>query len=122
MSPCVKTPLLPQYTADAREHIGTRHRRFPSPEDGPDSAGGTRELQIEQHNYGVESEQAGGESEDGLLAIAFGGFQFQVFTAFLECRFDGPPLRVTRHHLLRRHREIGRKEILVAMGPCTIMG
>lgn len=56
-----------------------------------------------------------------MWAIAVGGFQFQVFAAVLERRFDGPTVRVARHHPLRLHRDSGRQEGLVAMGSCTIM-
>jgi hypothetical protein len=39
----------------------------------------------------------------------------------LERRFDRPALRVTRHDLLWLHPHICCQEVLVAMGPCTIM-
>jgi hypothetical protein len=39
----------------------------------------------------------------------------------LERCFDRPALCVTLHDLLWLHRHICCKEILVAMGPCTIM-
>jgi hypothetical protein len=57
-----------------------------------------------------------------LLTIALGRFQFQVFTAFLECRFNGPTLRVSLHDLLRAQCDIGGKEIFVPMCARTIMG
>ena len=56
-----------------------------------------------------------------MLAIALGGFQFQVFPAFLERGFNGPPLGVPFYDLLRAQRDIGGKEILVPMRACTIM-
>lgn len=56
-----------------------------------------------------------------MLALARGRFPFQIFTAFLERGFNGPALRVTLHNLLRVQCDIGRKEIFVTMGPCTIM-
>src|SRR6266516_3970388 len=109
MSACLKTPLFPQCTAYTCEHVGECHRRFAAPEDCPQTARGLWELKIEEHHHRIESEQAGGEAEDGVLAIAFGGFQLQVFAAFLERRFDGPPLCVTLYHLLRLHCESCRK-------------
>ena len=121
MSACLKTPLFPQCTAYTCEHIGECDRRFAAPDDGSQTARGLRELKLEEHNHRLESQQAGGEAEGGVLAIAFGGFQLQVFAAFLEGRFDGPPLGVTLHQLLRLHRGRCRQEVLVAMGSCPIM-
>jgi hypothetical protein len=60
-------------------------------------------LHREQDHQGVESEPPGGESEDRSLAIAFGGFSRQMFSAFLERCFKGPTWWVTLPHLLRRH-------------------
>jgi hypothetical protein len=60
-----------------------------------------RELQIDHHQQGVESEQRGGKAEDGLLTVALGGFQLQGLAAFLKRAFDGPPLCGILHHLLR---------------------
>jgi hypothetical protein len=79
------------------------------------------ELHRAQHHQGVESEPAGGAAENGLSAIALGGFPLQVFAACLDGGCDGPPLGVTRHDVLRRQRAICRQAILVAMGPCTVM-
>jgi hypothetical protein len=91
---------------------------FPLQKMAPKSARGAWKLTREQDHHGVASEHAGDAAEDGVLAITFGGFPFQLVAAFLEGRFDGPPLRVALDHRLRLQREAGRQERLVAMGPC----
>jgi hypothetical protein len=58
-------PLFPQGPADAREQSGTRPRRFPSPEAGPESSGGAQALKRAQPTQGVASAQAGGERRTG---------------------------------------------------------
>src|SRR2546427_11310794 len=102
MSLCVNTPRLPQGPTYAGETLGKGHRRFALPAHRPERVEGTGELQREPHPDGVESEHARGASKDGGLAIACGGFQVPGCTAFLAWRFDGPPWRVTGHHLWRR--------------------
>jgi hypothetical protein len=79
------------------------------------------ELQIAPHTSRVESKQARGKSEDGLLAIALRGCQLEVFAAFLDRRFERPAWRVTLHNLLGLQRHLCCKEILGAMGSCTIL-
>jgi hypothetical protein len=117
----VKIPLLPSCTAYTRDHGGKRHRRFASPENGPESAGVVQELKIAPHHHRIESKQARGESEDGLLAIPLGGFQLQVFTAFLEGGFNRPPLCVTLDHWLRLHGDVRGEALLVTVSPGAIM-
>jgi hypothetical protein len=47
--------------------------------------------------------------------MPLGGFQLQVFTAFLEGGFNRPPLCVTLDHLLRLHGDGRGEEILVTV-------
>jgi hypothetical protein len=121
MSPCVNTPRFPQGTSYAWAPIGACHRRFAPPADGPQAARGRRELQIAPPHDGRESAPAGGASEDGWLASTVGRFPLQGCAAFLERRFDGPPWCGSRHDRWRLHRESCRQEVLVAMGPWTLM-
>jgi hypothetical protein len=115
----VKTPRLPEYATYARHHSGKRHRCLASPDDGPARACGARALQRAPHHQGVESEPARGESSDGRLAIALGGFQLQVCTAFWEGGVDRPALWVTLDKRRRLHGEVRGQEIRVTVSPWT---
>jgi hypothetical protein len=117
----VNTPLLPQCPAYAGEHLGKGSRGCASPAGGPERGGGARALAIEQHNGGVECQQARGPSADWVLAIAWGGFPRQVFAAYLECRVEGPTGHVTLAKPLRLHHESCREARLIARRPGTIM-
>src|SRR5262245_13714981 len=121
MSLCVKTPLWPEGTAYAHDHVGTRYRRVALPENGPKTVSGLRALSIAQDPPGGEAAPPGGESEDSVLAIALGGCSLQLLAAVLEGRFTGPAWRVTLHPWLRLQRASCRQELFVARGPCAIM-
>ncbi len=117
----VKKPLRPDDPADTRQHIRKRDGRFARPAGHSRSLSRLGELAIEQYHHGISPQQAGDQSEDSLRAIALGGCQFQVCTACLARGCNGPPLCVSLDDLLRAQGDIGGKEILVPMCPCTIM-
>jgi len=56
-----------------------------------------------------------------VLTIALGRVPFQVFTAFLEGRFNGPVLGVSLDDLLWAHGHLCGKELFVTMRARTIM-